>query len=65
MAPVQNATSLALLDLSQELQSSFDLQSFVPATIAFAASALNSTNMLHLVELSAQDGLRAPFVLLC
>ena len=65
VAPALNSTSLALLDFSQELQSGFDLQSFVPISIAFSASALNSTNLLHLVQLSAQDGLRAPFVLLC
>ena len=65
VAPVLSPTSLTLLDFSQELQTTFDLQSFVPVSIAFSASALNSTNMLHFVQLSAQDGLRAPFVLLC
>ena len=65
VTPSLITTTLALLDLSQEFQSSFDLQSIAPASISFSTSTQNSTNRLHLVQLSAQDGLRAPFVLLC
>lgn len=65
VAPVLSPTSLTLLDFSQDSQSTFDLHSFVPVSIAFSVSAVNSSNMLHFVQLSAQDGLRAPFVLLC
>lgn len=65
VAPTLNANSLSLLDLSQELQNSLFLQSFVASNISFSVSQQNCTHLLHLVQLSAQDSLRAPFVLLC
>ncbi|HQR42227.1 MAG TPA: hypothetical protein PLX97_06070 [Gemmatales bacterium] len=64
VAPSLSSTTFAQFDFSQVWQIFFE-QSLVPASIAFSASALNSTNLMHLVQLSAQDGLRAPFVLLC
>lgn len=65
VAPTLNASSLTLLDLSQELHNSLFLQSFVAANTSFSVTQQNCTHLLHLVQLSAQDSLRAPFVLLC
>ncbi len=65
VAPSVNSTTLALLDLSQELHGTFNLQTAVAVSISFSTSPLNSTTMLHLVQLCAQDGLRAPLVLRC
>jgi hypothetical protein len=65
VAPTVTSSTTLLLHFVLEFIGSFDLQSIASISNSFSTTALNSTCMLHLIELSAQDGLRAPVVLLC
>jgi hypothetical protein len=56
---------IILTHSTQELQNSFDGFAFASITSLFSTLALNCHEMLHLVQLSAQDTLRAPHVLRC
>lgn len=60
-----SAPTLILTHSSQELQNSFDGFAFAYTITLFSTLALNSSEILHLVQLSAQDTLRAPHVLRC
>lgn len=65
VAPTVQASTISLLSYAHELDSCFELHSLVAEPVCFSVCGFYSGSLVHLVQPSAQDALRAPFVLLC